>query len=285
MLESLSDPITTAVPPTPSRRERWLAEPGDPTTRLLFGEQARWGVRPAVRLGDVQPDVLGGIAPDAKPLAHRHLVARTHELEPGVWRVPVERPEAFEGWIGVLVLDGLVARSVAFDDLCAQELVGPGDIVRPWDDDSVFASVPATAKWSVVAPTHVALLDDRLAAAACRWPSAVAALFARTVGRSRSLSVHLAISQARKADIRLLLLFWHLADRWGVVSRDGTVVPLRLTHERIAQLVCLRRPTVSMTLQRLSDEGTLVRRADGSWILPQPPPEVAELLSDRHVVA
>jgi len=249
----------------------------DAATRLLLGHQARWSARGPVRLGDIQPDLLAGVDGRSAEGARRELVARTHALEPRPWDVPLGRAESFQGWLGVMVLDGLLARSVGYDDLCSQELIGPGDLLRPWDDEGAVASVPATTTWSVLAPTRVALLDGRFASVACRWPTVVAALFARTVDRSRALSVHLAISQARQAEVRLLLLFWHLADRWGRVGRDGTVVSLRLTHERIAQLVCLRRPTVSMTLQRLAQDGTLIRRPDGSWVLPKPPPDATEL--------
>jgi hypothetical protein len=66
---------------------------------------------------------------------------------------------------------------------------------------------------------------------------------------------------------RLLLLFWHLPDRWGRVGRDGVTIPLRLSDEVIAQLVGAQRPTVSTALQALSREGLLTRRADRTWLL------------------
>ena len=65
----------------------------------------------------------------------------------------------------------------------------------------------------------------------------------------------------------MLLLFWHRADRWGRVGRDGVTIPLRLTHEVIAQIVGAQRPTVSTAHHALSCEGLLTRCSDHTWLL------------------
>lgn len=41
-----------------------------------------------------------------------------------------------------------------------------------------------------------------------------------------------------RLDLRLYVLFWDLADRFGNVQWDGFVVPLRLPHEILAGFVC-----------------------------------------------
>jgi CRP-like cAMP-binding protein len=169
-------------------------------------------------------------------------------------------------------------RTVAFEDMYGEELLGPGDLIRPWEDDSASASMPCRTSWHAITPTALAALDGRFAALACRWPPVVARLMANAVERSQSRSVHLAIAQARRAEVRLLLLFWHLADRFGRVGAEGVVVPVPLTHERLAGLVCLRRPTVSVALQQLRRCEQVVRRPDGSWLLPNDPPDVQALL-------
>jgi CRP/FNR family transcriptional regulator, cyclic AMP receptor protein len=45
--------------------------------------------------------------------------------------------------------------------------------------------------------------------------------------------------------ICVLVLFWHLADRWGRVERDGVHVPMRLTHELLGRLIAVRRATAT----------------------------------------
>jgi Crp-like helix-turn-helix domain len=46
-----------------------------------------------------------------------------------------------------------------------------------------------------------------------------------------------------------------LAERWGRRERDGVVITLALTHDRIAMLVDARRPTMTSALSRLEAEG------------------------------
>ncbi len=97
-------------------------------------------------------------------------------------------------------------------------------------------------------------------------------LLSRSVQRSRALAFHLAIAHVRHAETRLHMLLWHLADRWGRVTPAGVHVPLALTHETLAHLVCMRRPTASTALQRLRCAGDIDRRRDGTWVLTRTPP-------------
>ena len=62
------------------------------------------------------------------------------------------------------------------------------------------------------------------------------------------------------------MLLWHLAARWGRVRGDGTVLPLRLTHSVLADLVAARRPTVTTALSDLTRRG-LVRTDGETWLL------------------
>jgi hypothetical protein len=94
----------------------------------------------------------------------------------------------------------------------------------------------------VLSHTRVAVLDRSFMLRCSRWPEVTAALFARLSERALRLATHQAISQLTRVDRRLLALFWHLAERWGKMSRDGVVVPLALTHRILGQLVGARRP-------------------------------------------
>jgi CRP-like cAMP-binding protein len=73
------------------------------------------------------------------------------------------------------------------------------------------------------------------------------------------------------------MLFWHFAGRWGRVRGDGVLLPLRLTHTVLADLVAARRPTVTTALSDLSKRG-LIRAVDDGWLLlGQAPTEVPAL--------
>ncbi len=152
-------------------------------------------------------------------------------------------------------------------DLRCCELLGPGDVLRPWDEDDRGATLDSAAEWRVLEPMRLALLDASFARRASRWPTVTAELMQRTLRRSRSLSILLALTQARRADERLRTLFWHLADRWGRVTPEGIVLPLNLTHSVIAQLTGLRRPSVSISLGELERAGEIVRLSKSLWLI------------------
>ena len=115
-------------------------------------------------------------------------------------------------------------------------------------------------------PAQLALLDGRVAHRFARFPELTAQLVARTLERARTLAVNMAIVHQPRVDVRLHMLFWHLARRWGHVSSAGMIVPLRLTHSVLADLVAARRPTVSTSLADLA-ERQLVRTVGEGWLL------------------
>ena len=223
---------------------------------------------PVVRLADVDPALLGDLPDELVEAARHQLVARTRSIEPGRWHpLADDLPARFDGWLGMLVLDGLLVRQVEVDGLRCSELLGPGDILRPWDEDEGDGTIECHSAWKVLEPTRLALLDANFARRACRWPSLTAVLMQRTLRRSRSQSVLLAVTQARRADVRLRTVFSHLADRWGRVTPDGIVLPLQLTHSLIAQLTGLRRPSVSISLGELERSGEIIRVSKRSWLI------------------
>jgi hypothetical protein len=71
---------------------------------------------------------------------------------------------------------------------------------------------------------------------------------------------------------RILVLLWHLADRWGRVRPEGVTVPVRLTHEMLGKLVGARRPSVTTAVNELIQREQIARADDGGWLLLGPPP-------------
>src|SRR3954470_2737823 len=60
---------------------------------------------------------------------------------------------------GVLVLDGLLMRRVEMVGRASGELLGAGDLLRPWQDDGPSSTMPAETYWRALRPTRLALLD------------------------------------------------------------------------------------------------------------------------------
>jgi hypothetical protein len=231
----------------------------DPARRLV-----------GIRLVEAQPDLAQGLDEEQAALARKHVVAVLDTVETGPW-TPGDRYQESPGAIGLLVIDGVVARDVRIAGRWCSELLGPGDLLRPWDHDEGGASVASDSAWTVLERMRVAVLDDRFARVACRWPQLMASMIGRTLRRSRWMAIMLAISNLTRVDERVVAVMWHLADRWGHVTRDGVVVPVPLTHEMIGKLVGAHRPSVTSALGELTRKGVLERR-DGGWLLHGEPP-------------
>lgn len=225
-----------------------------------------------IRVADAFPELIASLDPDRAEFARRHALPVLEELAPGAWQPPQELQRQ-RGHLGLLVVQGLLTRDVVLGTSTATEIVGRGDILRPADHDGEAAPVPFDVKWTVLEPTHVAVLDRRFAISVGVWPEMLEALMRKAMRRVHSLALHLAVSHLRRVDTRLLVLLWHLADRWGRVEPDGVRVPMRLTHQTLGRLVGAQRPSVTTALKQLADAGAVSRMPDGTWLLRGDPPD------------
>lgn len=214
------------------------------------------------------PELAEAIEITRRGQAVETLVAREVKIPSGVW---AGRPIPIDDGIGLLVLEGVMLHRVGIDGRFGAELVGEGDVLRSVSQDGDNPTLPLTVEWLILEPARVAVLDERFVRQLARFPQVAGKLFARSVLRSRQLAVNMAIVHQARVDVRLHLLFWQLAGRWGRVRSDGVVVPLRLTHTVLADLVAARRPTVTSALSDLSRRG-LVRAVSDGWLLSGPPP-------------
>ena len=213
-----------------------------------------------------------------RPTARAASVARVLGLPTGAWEAQSEAEPA-RGGVGLLVLNGLLLRRVGMRARYGAELLAAGDILRPWQHDGEETGIlPYETAWRVFAPTRLAVLDVRWAARMAPWPAILGDMVGRALERSLRLATLMAVSQHRKLDVRLRLLLWKLADRFGVVRPDGVHLQIPLTHEALAYLAVARRPSVSTALGRLADAGEL-RQERRRIVLLGEPPDAAELES------
>ncbi len=165
----------------------------------------------------------------------------------------------------MLVVDGVVAIDTCVGDRVTTELVGVGDLLRRWEpglDDLLERRCELRA----LVPSRVAVLDGDFAERVRPWPEIGNALLRRAARRSADLNLLRAIACNPRLEVRLTLLLWHLAARWGRVETGGIRVPLPLTHRLLGRLVGAERPSVSHALARLSHAGLLTGHAD-EWHL------------------
>ncbi len=214
------------------------------------------------------PDLAEGLPASARARLMRTCAVPELRIEAGPW--PGEEAEPGDA-VGMLVMDGLLIRRVGIDGRYGAELLGRGDLVRPWQEETGTLTLPLSSAWVATEPSRLAILDGSFATLLGRYPQLGGRVIGRAVRRSRHLTAHLAIAHQARVDVRLHMLFWHLASRFGRVRGDGVLVRLRLTHTILAELVAAQRPTVTSALSALAKQG-LVRSLGGAWLLTGDPP-------------
>jgi hypothetical protein len=212
-------------------------------------------------------DELAEVVPaDRRAVVTRLTLARMASITPGPWLPQVHFSHLGGQAIGLLVLSGLLIRQTAVGGRASTELLGSGDLLRPLDTEGLSDAPGVEVQWSVLEPVEVAILDDDFTRRACRYPPLIGALMSRSIRRSRTLAFQLALTRQLRVDVRLMILFWSLAERWGRVSPDGLRLRLPLTHEILSRLVGARRPSVSTALGTLADRGLLTKDSAG-WLV------------------
>jgi len=226
----------------------------------------------SVQLLDADPELARGLDPRRIREVSQRLFVRTIEVPRGTWS-PSRALSSGTSPIGLLVLEGLLVREAIVGDHPCAELLGPGDLLRAWDDRDAEVLLPRSVEWNALTGVRLAVIDQALAVRAAQWPEIFASLVERAARRAERLVVMQAIAHLTRVDDRLLALLWCLAERWGRVSPDGVVVALRLPHRTLAGMVGARRPSVTTALGQLMGRGLIERRADGGWVLHGDPPE------------
>ncbi len=240
------------------------------------------GNRDVISLIDADPELGDLLDASNRERAQRDALTRMRRLSPGAWNV-AEAIEPDSHHRGFLIIDGLISREVEVLGRRCVELIGTGDVLRPWSWDEDGAHVKAEVGWVVLEPTRLAVLDHRLIVRITPWPQLGLELFSRGMRRAHALAVSLAIAHHQRVDDRLMLTLWHLAERWGRVTSDGVAVPLPLSHQRLADLVGAHRPAVTTAMGELTRAGSISRRDDRTWLLHGSPP--SELRHHRLAAA
>jgi CRP/FNR family cyclic AMP-dependent transcriptional regulator len=238
---------------------------------------ATWPLHPAGRIAllDVDPDLAGRKTGAELAALRDRLTAPVYRLSTGV--LPEPPAHQRETHIGFLVLKGLLLYEVSACGRATAELLGPGDLIRPWGND-VSATLASDVKWVVL---EQVLLADLGTAASARFAESgeiFEALVRRCTDRAEAVAIQRSITAHVRVDVRVLAYLWHLADRFGVVTPGAVKLDIPLTHAVLARLVGARRPTVTTALQRVMQLGYL-RRDGRAFVLVGDPSSVLELES------
>jgi CRP/FNR family cyclic AMP-dependent transcriptional regulator len=223
--------------------------------------------RPRTRLCrvlDVDPDLGGDLDGDSLRMARSQAVAAVLALEVGPCDLRRHRPAGSPD--SLLLLDGTLTREVRIHGRVFTELLGPGDLLRPWASEDPEL-LQYEVEWHALTRSALALVDSAFHERIQPWPQIAGALVDRGIRRAHRLAMQRALSCQKRLDDRILMLFWHLAERWGRVGPDSTtLLRLPLTHRLIGEIVGAERPSVSATLSRLAAAGKL-DRTSADWVL------------------
>jgi CRP/FNR family transcriptional regulator, cyclic AMP receptor protein len=88
------------------------------------------------------PDLAEAIPPSRREQAAEECIAREVRIAPGRWSTPPTG--VISDGIGLLVLEGLLIRRVGVDGRFGAELLGEGDVLRPWQGQDVPPTLPRT---------------------------------------------------------------------------------------------------------------------------------------------
>jgi CRP/FNR family transcriptional regulator, cyclic AMP receptor protein len=217
------------------------------------------------RVLDIDPDL--GRAIDASDWAEARQAVRGEVFSVGEGPLVLPAPgDDNPQSLGFLLVDGLLCRELKLRDRHLIELLGPGDLLQhPREDDR--PRLGAGPRLTVVGRSMLLALGSSFVIAGARWPGLMIELLERVERQRHLLAVQELIVHLPRASHRLLLMLSHLSSRWGRMTLDGIHLPLRLTHDLLGQLVAARRPTVTLAMQELERQGSIVRMADGTLLL------------------
>ena len=229
-----------------SRRPFRMSEPAPPSSRHAF-------------LLDLDDELAPALDARARAAARQLATARTLHADVGEcdlspWFGAVRSVP------GLLVLDGLIAVQTQAGDRTATELIGAGDLLHTPVErrDDLLERVD---RWRALRPTRFAVLDLEFADRIRPFPQIAYALLRRSGRRITDIDTLRTITSQPRLEVRLVLLLWHFAARWGRVDPAGIRVSLPLTHRLLGQLVAAERPSVSHALRRLARAGLVTGSA------------------------
>lgn len=229
---------------------------------------------------DLDPDLAAGIDLQERDAARRGCVGELVHVRPGRWEYAALMHDG--ALIALIVVEGIICREVGLRNRRMLEFLGPGDVFAlPAVEDGVPAGaapersttmngtplIGADVIFTAAATTVLVALREEFLRAAARWPQLMLSVVRRLETQRASLAVQGLIGHLSRAEHRVLLVLWHLGQRWGRVTPEGIVVPLALTHDILGQLTGAQRSTATLAVRHLEGQRLVARLDDGSWLL------------------
>jgi len=144
-------------------------------------------------------------------------------------------------------------------------ILGPGD---PVGIVAVFREIPYPASAAALEDTVCLQLPRRELWGLLGEPSFVRGMLAGMSVRMMELTSRLASLSGVRVEARLARLLTKLAAEIGVASDEGTLIPVRLTRQELADLTGTTVETCIRIMSRWKKTGLVETRDDGFWLPP-----------------
>jgi len=133
------------------------------------------------------------------------------------------------------------------------------------------------ASVTAVIPTVISVLSAREFDILLNHPKINRVLLRTLSRRCRDAWAQIEVLTFHNADARIRTAFYYLAKQQGVDTEKGTLIPMRLTHKELADIVGISRETATRVLSHLQSEG-LIRVQTKHFLIEDPEKLVDDLL-------
>ena len=98
---------------------------------------------------ELDPDLGQLLSDERRAAAERELRVRVTTFPIGEWD-GARLADADPAHLGLLIAEGVLAREVVLGDTVSTELLGPGDIIRPWHIEGPPQLLAVTIRWNAL---------------------------------------------------------------------------------------------------------------------------------------
>ena len=230
---------------------------------------------------DLDPDLGSGLNDLEFEQARRTCRANVIHLSPGSWALPCKSPGDREVF-AVVITEGILSRETVLAGRATLELLTAGDVLLPSTISRDLLPLGADVSLTVLSKLTAIALGPSFLQSATQWPCLMANLHHRLNEQQTRATIQGLVLHLARAEHRILLTLWLLAERCGRVTREGRLLPLGFTHEALSRITAARRPTVSLALKQLQSDGLLIMRPDGNAVLTPAAEQEIHNLADAH---
>src|SRR3954449_12683063 len=107
---------------------------------------------------ELDPELGQLLTTERRDAAERELRVRVTTFPVGEWDGG-RLADADPTHLGLLLVEGVLAREIVLSDTVSTELLGPGDVVRPWHIEGPPELLPVSVRWNALATVRLALID------------------------------------------------------------------------------------------------------------------------------